>query len=118
MSQIPSISYSEGSVMDVAIWIDAPMLSREAAFMRHLIMGLKSDGQKVTFIVPQGLDISTLPLVLGSRASSPTAGTPGTASPSCKNSASTPSPVNSMKPRPISFSSGAAPTTLRSNFSP
>jgi hypothetical protein len=40
VSQLPSISYSEGSVMDVAIWIDAAMLSREAAFMRHLVMGL------------------------------------------------------------------------------
>jgi glycosyltransferase involved in cell wall biosynthesis len=56
---------SEG-VMDIAFWVDATMLAGEAAFVRHLVMGLKSEGQKVTFIAPVGLDLSSLP-TLGSR---------------------------------------------------
>jgi glycosyltransferase involved in cell wall biosynthesis len=52
--------------LDIALWVDAAMLSREAVFVRHLVMGLKSEGHKVTFIAPHGLDLSTLP-VLGSR---------------------------------------------------
>ena len=52
--------------MDIAIWVDPLMLGRECAFLRHLIMGLKSEGQQVTFIAPQGTDLSQFP-VLGSR---------------------------------------------------
>ncbi|HUO07115.1 MAG TPA: glycosyltransferase family 4 protein [Phycisphaerae bacterium] len=66
MTQNPPNSYSDQSVMDVAFWVDAAMLSREASFVRHLVMGLKAEGQKVTFIAPQGLDLSALP-TLGSR---------------------------------------------------
>ncbi|MGN6368268.1 MAG: glycosyltransferase family 4 protein [Phycisphaerae bacterium] len=66
LSQLSSSSFTEQSVMDVAFWVDAAMLSREASFVRHLVMGLKSEGQKVTFIAPAGLDLSALP-TLGSR---------------------------------------------------
>lgn len=52
--------------MDVALWVDAAMLGRETAFVRHLMMGLKSEGQQVTIVAPQGLDLSALP-ILGSR---------------------------------------------------
>jgi len=52
--------------MDVAFWIDQQMLASEAAFVRHLVMGLRSEGQKITFIAPQGVDLSSLP-TLGSR---------------------------------------------------
>jgi len=52
--------------MDVAFWIDPSMLAGEAAFVRHLVMGLKSEGQKVTFIAPHGLSLDALP-TLGSR---------------------------------------------------
>jgi glycosyltransferase involved in cell wall biosynthesis len=57
---------SDSSNLDIALWVDAAMLSREAIFVRHLVMGMKSDGHKVTFIAPHGLDLSTLP-ILGSR---------------------------------------------------
>ncbi len=57
---------ADASMLDIAIWVDAAMLSREAVFVRHLVMGMKSEGHRVTFIVTQGVDISTLP-VLGSR---------------------------------------------------
>ena len=36
--------------MDVAFWIEPTMLAGEAAFVRHVVMGLKSEGQRVTFI--------------------------------------------------------------------
>jgi glycosyltransferase involved in cell wall biosynthesis len=52
--------------MDIAFWIDPTMLAGEAAFVRHLVMGLKSEGQLVTFIAPQGLSLAELP-TLGSR---------------------------------------------------
>ena len=52
--------------MDIAFWVDAAMLAREASFVRHLVMGLKAEGQRVTFIAPAGLDLSALP-TLGSR---------------------------------------------------
>ncbi len=52
--------------MDVAFWIEPSMLAREAVFVRHLIMGLKMEGQQVTFLAPQELDFSQLP-TLGSR---------------------------------------------------
>ena len=53
-------------VMDLAFWIEPTMLAGEAAFVRHLIMGLKSEGQEITFIAPAGLSLAELP-VLGSR---------------------------------------------------
>ncbi len=52
--------------MHIAIWLDAAMMASEGAFVRHLVMGLKSDGHRVTFIAPADLDISYLPL-LGSQ---------------------------------------------------
>ncbi len=52
--------------MDVGIWIDPIMLEHEAAFVRHLIMGLKGDGQQVTIIAEAEMDLSALP-TLGSR---------------------------------------------------
>ena len=52
--------------MDVAFWIEPSILKREGSFARHLIMGLKSEGQQVTCVAPHGLDLSQLP-VLGSR---------------------------------------------------
>ena len=52
--------------MDIAIWVEPTMLAAEAAFVRHLVMGLNSEGQSVTFIAPQGLSLSELP-TLGSR---------------------------------------------------
>jgi len=52
--------------MDIAFWIEPTMLAGESAFVRHLVMGLKSEGQRVTFIAPHGLSLSELP-TLGSR---------------------------------------------------
>lgn len=52
--------------MDVAFWLDGPMLASEGTFVRHLVMGLKSEGQNVTFIAPHALDLSDLP-TLGTR---------------------------------------------------
>jgi glycosyltransferase involved in cell wall biosynthesis len=52
-------------LLDVAIWLDPQMLQREAAFLRHLVVALKSDGHNVRFISPADLDLSALP-VLGS----------------------------------------------------
>lgn len=59
-------SIKPADAMDIAIWLDAGMLATEGPFIRHLVMGLKSDGHKVTFIAPADLDISSLP-TLGSR---------------------------------------------------
>jgi len=42
------------------------MLDNEAAFIRHIITGLKSDGHEVTIVCPHGLDATNLP-ILGSR---------------------------------------------------
>jgi glycosyltransferase involved in cell wall biosynthesis len=56
----------DGAVMDVAFWVEPTLLANESAFVRHLVMGLKSEGQRVTFIAPQGLNLSDLP-TLGSR---------------------------------------------------
>lgn len=42
------------------------MLAREQAFIRHLVVALKSEGHRVTFIAQHGLDLSLLP-TLGSR---------------------------------------------------
>ena len=57
---------SNGHVLDVALWVDAGMLRRERAFVAHLITGLRSEGQHVTLIAPQHLDLAGLP-TLGSR---------------------------------------------------
>jgi glycosyltransferase involved in cell wall biosynthesis len=54
------------SSLDIAFWIDPAMLAGEAAFVRHLVMGLKSEGQEITFIAPHGTSLAELP-VLGSR---------------------------------------------------
>jgi glycosyltransferase involved in cell wall biosynthesis len=42
------------------------MLAGEGAFVRHLLMGLRAEGQEITLILPQGISTSELP-VLGSR---------------------------------------------------
>jgi len=55
-----------GEPMDIAFWIDSTLLAGEAAFVRHLVMGLKAEGQRVTFIAQQGLNLAELP-TLGSR---------------------------------------------------
>jgi glycosyltransferase involved in cell wall biosynthesis len=52
--------------MDIAFWIEPTMLAGEAAFLRHLVMGLRSEGQRVTFIAPHGISLADLP-TLGSR---------------------------------------------------
>jgi len=52
--------------LDVAFWVEPFMLGRESTFARHLVMGLKSEGQQATFIAPQGVDLLRLP-TLGSR---------------------------------------------------
>jgi len=52
--------------MEIAFWIEPGMLAGEGAFVRHLVMGLKAEGQEITFITPQGMSLSELP-VLGSR---------------------------------------------------
>lgn len=52
--------------MEIAFWVEPGMLAGEGAFVRHLVMGLKAEGQAITFIVPHGLSLSELP-VLGSR---------------------------------------------------
>ncbi|MEI8195130.1 MAG: glycosyltransferase, partial [Phycisphaerae bacterium] len=52
-------------LLDVAIWIDPQMLRREPAFLRHLVVALKSDGHQVRFISPSEVDLSPLP-TLGS----------------------------------------------------
>lgn len=52
-------------LLDVAIWIDPQMLRREPAFLRHLVVALKSDGHQVRFISPADVDLSPLP-TLGS----------------------------------------------------
>lgn len=52
--------------MDIAIWLDAAMYQEEAAFVRQLVTGLKSEGQRVTFIAPHGVDLAALG-TLGSR---------------------------------------------------
>src|SRR4029079_17408163 len=62
----PTLTSDSGDPMDVAFWIEPSMLAGESAFVRHLVMGLKSEGQMVTFIAPHGLDLSQLP-TLGSR---------------------------------------------------
>ncbi len=52
--------------MDIAFWIEPSMLAGETAFVRHLVMGLRADGQQVTFIAPHGSNLADLP-TLGSR---------------------------------------------------
>jgi glycosyltransferase involved in cell wall biosynthesis len=52
--------------MDIAFWIEPGMMAGEGAFVRHLVMGLKAEGQGITLIVPQGVSVAELP-VLGSR---------------------------------------------------
>jgi glycosyltransferase involved in cell wall biosynthesis len=56
----------DAAVMDIAFWIEPTMLAGEAAFVRHLIMALRADGQRVTFIAPHGLSLADLP-TLGAR---------------------------------------------------
>jgi glycosyltransferase involved in cell wall biosynthesis len=51
--------------LHIAIWVDNVMLAQESAFLRHLTMGLKSDGNQITFIAPAGKDLSSL-VTLGS----------------------------------------------------
>lgn len=53
-------------VMDIAFWIEPTMLASEAAFLRHLVTGLRAEGQQVTFIAPTGVNLADLP-TLGSR---------------------------------------------------
>lgn len=53
--------------LDVAFWVDATLLASEAAFARHLVMGLKSEDQRVTFLAPAQLDLATSLPLLGSR---------------------------------------------------
>jgi glycosyltransferase involved in cell wall biosynthesis len=57
---------SDAEVMDIAFWIEPTMLAGEGAFLRHLVMGLRAEGQRVTFIAPQGLSLADLP-TLGAR---------------------------------------------------
>jgi glycosyltransferase involved in cell wall biosynthesis len=52
--------------MDIAFWIEPTMLAGEASFLRHLITGLKAEGQEITLICPEGLSLAHVP-VLGSR---------------------------------------------------
>ncbi len=52
--------------MEIAFWLDDTQLTHETPFLRHLVMGLKSDGQQVTFIAHQDMDLTALP-TLGSR---------------------------------------------------
>jgi glycosyltransferase involved in cell wall biosynthesis len=54
------------AAMDIAFWVDPTLMAGESAFLRHLVMGLKLEGQQVTFIAPQGLNLADLP-TLGSR---------------------------------------------------
>ncbi|HVX86263.1 MAG TPA: glycosyltransferase family 4 protein [Phycisphaerae bacterium] len=52
--------------MDIAFWLDDVQLAQETAFVRHLVMGLKAEGQQVTFLARSDMDLSQLP-TLGSR---------------------------------------------------
>jgi glycosyltransferase involved in cell wall biosynthesis len=52
--------------MDIGFWVEPGMLAGEGAFVRHLVMGLKAEGQEITFITPHGTSLAELP-VLGSR---------------------------------------------------
>jgi glycosyltransferase involved in cell wall biosynthesis len=52
--------------MDIAFWLDETQLAQETPFLRHLVMGLKAEGQHVTFIAHHEMDLSPLP-TLGSR---------------------------------------------------
>jgi len=54
------------AAMDVAFWVDPTLMAGESAFLRHLVMGLKLEGQQATFIAPHGLNLADLP-TLGSR---------------------------------------------------
>jgi len=54
------------AVMDIAFWIEPTMLAGEAAFLRHLVTGLRAEGQQVTFIAPHTANLADLP-TLGSR---------------------------------------------------
>lgn len=54
-----------GGLLDVAIWIDPLMLKRESAFLRHLVVALKSEGHNVRFISPSNVDLTLVP-TLGS----------------------------------------------------
>jgi glycosyltransferase involved in cell wall biosynthesis len=56
----------DAGIMDIAFWIEPTMLAGEGAFVRHLTTALRSEGQKVTFIAPQGLSLGDLP-TLGAR---------------------------------------------------
>ena len=68
MSQLfrPFELSSTQSAMDIAFWMEPSMFAGEGAFLRHLVMGLRAEGQQVTFITPQGLNLAELP-TLGSR---------------------------------------------------
>jgi glycosyltransferase involved in cell wall biosynthesis len=56
----------DSAPMEIAFWLDDTQLAQETPFLRHLVMGLKSEGQHVTFIARSGMDLSPLP-TLGSR---------------------------------------------------
>ena len=53
------------TAMDIAFWVDPTLMAGESAFLRHLVMGLRLEGQQVTYIAPQGLNLADLP-TLGS----------------------------------------------------
>lgn len=57
---------SASRLLDIAFWVEPSMLAHEAAFVRHLVTGLRAEGHQVTFISQQGLDLSWLP-TLGAR---------------------------------------------------
>ncbi len=68
MTQNPdSFAANFNPILDIALWIDPAVLASEAAFARHLVMGLKSDGHAVTFLAPSHLDLATSLPLLGSR---------------------------------------------------
>jgi glycosyltransferase involved in cell wall biosynthesis len=56
----------DSDVMDIAFWLEPTMLAGEGVFLRHLVTGLRAEGQRVTFIAPQGLSLADLP-TLGTR---------------------------------------------------
>jgi glycosyltransferase involved in cell wall biosynthesis len=62
----PSLESTGTDAMDIAFWIEPSLLAGEAAFLRHLVMGLRAEGQRVTFIAPHGLSLGELP-TLGCR---------------------------------------------------
>lgn len=59
-------SAKPADTLDIVLWLDAGMMANEGPFVRHLVMGLKSEGHRVTFVAPADLDLTSLP-TLGSR---------------------------------------------------